>query len=433
LQDYVFQKAFFFQNITRMGKQMINDIRTEGKTDIVQMIRDENVQSCFQPIVSIAKRSIVGLEGLIRGLTGSPGEYVSPLELFETAERVDMTIELDRLCRWKTIRAFSEYYYRTTDYMLFLNIDSSVIDRVGGSNYLLKQTKEYGINPERIIIEINESKVTNTDSLVDFVKRYRSYGFLIAVDDLGTGFSNLDRVTMIRPEIIKIDRQLVSNLNRILYKQEVFKSLISLANRIGALVIAEGVEQISEVLSAMELGSHMQQGYYFSKPLFPSADVKLIPSVIMEETMKNYRIYMKDKAKVRHGAISGMNFVLDGIYKLFCEADFERFNELLEMVVNSNRGIECAYILDGNGLQVSETVCLKRFNNKKDSLYKPASRGFDHSSKKYYYELIYARMNKYITEPYTSLASGSRCITISKIFRDLTNRRFVLCLDFVDV
>jgi EAL domain-containing protein (putative c-di-GMP-specific phosphodiesterase class I) len=412
---------------------MINTIKNMEETDIAQMIRDGNIQACFQPVVSIARKTIVGLEGLIRGITGKPGEYVSPLQLFETAERYDMTIELDRLCRWKTIRAFSEYYYRTTDYMLFINIDSSVIDRAAGSDYLLMQTKEYGINPERVIIEINESKVTDTDTLVDFVKRYKSYGFLIAVDDLGTGFSNLDRVSMIRPEIIKIDRQLVSNLNRILYKQEVFKGLINLANRIGALVIAEGVEQIGEVLSALEFGSHMQQGYYFSKPLFPSGDVKLIPPVIMEETMKNYRIYMKEKAKVRRGAISGMNFVLDGIYKLFCEADSRHFDELLENVVNSNRGIECAYILDGNGLQVSESVCLTYSSNKKDSLYKPASRGFDHSSKKYYYELIYARMNKYITEPYTSLASGSRCITISKIFPDLTNRRFVLCLDFVDI
>ena len=123
-----------------------------------------------------------------------------------------------------------------------------------------------GINPRNVVIEISEINVLSNAVLKRFVDTYRQYGFMVALDDVGTGFSNMDRILLVRPDIIKIDISLVRNIHLDFYKQGVFKSLVILANKIGALVIAEGVEVEEEAIQVLRLGSHMIQGFHLSLP-----------------------------------------------------------------------------------------------------------------------------------------------------------------------
>lgn len=119
---------------------------------------------------------------------------------------------------------------------------------------------------DSIIEEINESMVKDINSLQTFISLHRSYGFIIAMDDIGAGHSNLNRVAIVRPDFLKIDRALVKDLDKEYYKQEVFKSLINLARNTGALVVAEGVEGMEEAIAAMDFGVDMIQGFHFSVP-----------------------------------------------------------------------------------------------------------------------------------------------------------------------
>jgi predicted signal transduction protein with EAL and GGDEF domain len=122
------------------------------------------------------------------------------------------------------------------------------------------------INPGNIVIEINESKVRDFEALRQFCDTYRRLGFMVALDDVGTGFSNMDRIPRVKPDIIKICNTLVRNIQNDYYKQGVIRSLISMSNMIGALVIAEGVETKEETIEILRLGGHMMQGYFFAKP-----------------------------------------------------------------------------------------------------------------------------------------------------------------------
>ncbi len=78
--------------------------------------------------------------------------------------------------------------------------------------------------------------------------------------------SNLDRISIIKPDILKIDKSLVQSAAGQYHSSEIVKSLVALAHRIGSLVIAEGVETANEAVIALELGVDMLQGYYFAKP-----------------------------------------------------------------------------------------------------------------------------------------------------------------------
>ena len=181
---------------------------TSDSINIGEMIHSRQLVTYFQPIVSIARKNICGFEGLIRGIDEENNVVISPSTLFQAADYQGLQVELDRACRETVIRTFATQCEKS-DILLFLNINSSILDRVVGSNYLANMVKYYGINPNTIVIEINESKVKENQLLKDFVDRYRSYGFLIALDDVGCGFSNLDRIPLFRPDIVKTDMSLV--------------------------------------------------------------------------------------------------------------------------------------------------------------------------------------------------------------------------------
>jgi hypothetical protein len=93
--------------------------------------------------------------------------------------------------------------------------------------------------------------------------------------------------------------------------------------------------------------------------------------------------------------------------------------------------IECLYLLDQDGVQVSETVFNSRkVSERKKYLFQPAPKMTDHSLKEYYYSLVYNGLERYVTEPYISLASGNLCVTVSGTFKDaLSQKMHVLCMD----
>ena len=88
----------------------------------------------------------------------------------------------------------------------------------------------------------------------------------MVLDDVGAGHSNLDRIPLFRPDVIKIDRSLITGVDGDFYKQETFKSLVSLSRRIGALVVAEGIETEAEAVTALELGADLLQGFFLGRP-----------------------------------------------------------------------------------------------------------------------------------------------------------------------
>ena len=399
---------------------------TISSPDILTILGQRKITAFFQQIVCVSKNCVCGLEGLIRGNTD--GALIAPKALFEAAEAQDITLQLDRLCRDCVLGDYYKFYPQHLDKLLFINIEASVLDKSVRSGYFNQQVKESGIHPGNIVVEINETKVKDGESLRQFIDIYRDAGFLIALDDVGAGFSNLDRIPVAKPDIIKIDTSLVRNIHRDYHRQEVFKSLIGLAGQIGAMVVAEGVETEEEALQALKLGAHMIQGFYFSRPCAlgntdPFYNPRIAP---LAERFHAYMMQsIREEMDKRMELFSLVKATVEGFTG--CGA----YEERLRGIVAMHDAIECAYVLDEAGIQCCDAVfrealCAARRRLTICSL----SAGTDHTMKSYYYRLMSESAAHNITEPYVSPVTGSLCVTVSMSFTCCDETRHILCLNF---
>lgn len=395
-----------------------------------EIISDNLLTAHFQEIISLSRKKIIGMEGLIRGISPSSDTLIPPVLLFEAAEHQNLSLELDRACRDTILKEFAQIHKQNSDLMLFLNLSASILDHAEGSNYLLSQVQQHGIRPRNVVIEISESNVLDSGALCRFGTTYRKLGFMLALDDVGTGFSNMDRILDIKPDIIKIDMALVSGIHDDYHKQGVFKSLVNLANIIGALVIAEGVETQEEAVQILKLGGSMMQGFFYSKPHAPQFETVEQTDSRIQTVIQDFNRQIRTKTKAEQEKNKQVDQLVASCIDELTTVDPHEFDSKLLQITWSFRNIECAYILDNDGIQISNTIRFCEEDDIKDNLiYYSASPGTDHTMEKYYYPMINANLKKYITEPYVSLATGNLCVTVSKIFAAQDGQEYILCLD----
>ncbi len=399
-----------------------------GTTALETIIARRMVATQFHPLVSVRKRSVIGFEALSRGIDPSSGEGISPFELFSQAARECRTLELDRLCRSLAIERFAAQTNLTDSGLLSLNIDPAILAEATGSGHLINRVRSAGLNPSGIMIEILESRINDAGALASFVRTYRDLGFLIAIDDIGTGFSNFERISLLKPDVLKLDKSLISRLGSEYHMRAIVRSIVTLSHRIGALVVAEGIETEEQAIIALELGVDMLQGYYFCTPqdsiplAMSMADEKLcsISRILKEQTIM--KIDSRKKRHVRYGAI-----ISDMIEALSAVPEND-FDTVLRGRVGKHEGIECAYIIDESGIQVSDTVFQVTPPPSSGFFFQPGRRGSDQSGKDYFF-LVASGLPRFTTEPYISLASRNLCITISAPFEDTQGRKRILCVD----
>jgi EAL domain-containing protein (putative c-di-GMP-specific phosphodiesterase class I) len=384
----------------------------------------------FQPICSIKTHSIFGAEALARGMDAE-GNVVSPAWLFAEASRLGVAGPYEMACRHRAIAAFSSSLAELDPLLLFMNLNLAVSDGEDDAARLLETTRQWSVPPQRIVVEVLESRFDDTQRLAAILNRFRELGFLLALDDVGAGHSNLDRVPLIQPDVLKVDRELVRHLDSDYYKQGVFKALVGLGRRIGALIVAEGVETEPEALTALALGADLLQGFYVSRPQPPQKLLQGRTATVMQALAERFKQHMVAETSRRRHKHRQYNVLVETLLcDLTCSPSVD-FNVVLQQAVRRTGAIECAYVLDETGIQVSETACRpNEVFGRSRRMFRPAPVGADHSLKEYYYMLLDAELPKYTTDPYVSLASGNLCQTISTCFRDgFNNRLYVLCVD----
>lgn len=394
------------------------------------MISRRSVVCHFQPLVMIRSRRVLAVEALCRGLDPVSGDIIPPGELFGAVRDQEQLIALDRLCRERSLEAFSRLSARHPELVLSLNFEASLLDMgVLGSGRLLSQVQACGLDPRQVIIEIVESRVRDSTALARFAQTHRGHGFLLALDDVGAGHSNLERVAVIKPDVIKIDRSIISGLDRHYYKQEVTRSLMNLAGRIGALVVAEGLETEDEAVAAVEIGADVLQGFYLGRPA-PLPDIDGACRRIIERLAARFRRHTIDKIGAKKKLHDRYGAVVSQIAEVMAGAGPDEFDLVLPRLMGLHKAIECIYVLDRNGRQISLTVCDQaRLRPQGAYVYRPAPKGADQSLKDYYL-LLAAGLPRYVSEPYISRATGNLCLTISTWFQARWGGRHIVCVDF---
>ena len=230
---------------------------------IFELVLSRQISSVYEPIVEVETRTVFGYEALARGPEGS--ELHSPYALFATATEQDLLFQLDCLCRQSGLRGARDL---PGGAKLFLNVRPTTIhDPAFRAESISKTLEACGLRPSDMVFEISEQEsIGNFDIFREVRDYYRRLGFQIALDDVGAGYASLEAVMEIRPEFIKVDRALCAKIDEDPGRQHLLRALQSLAERIGARIIGEGLDTLEELETLGRIGIHFGQGWLFGKP-----------------------------------------------------------------------------------------------------------------------------------------------------------------------
>lgn len=233
------------------------------KIQLLSILQEKNIRTVYQPIVSLRDGSILGYEALSRGPVGSLLE--SPVALFQVAMENNMVWELELLCRQKALERSKKFL---NGHLLFLNVDPNIINdekfRKGFTREFLKQ---FNIDPKKIIFEITEkSAIEDFENFRKVLTNYSDQGYKIAIDDTGSGYSGLKMLAETCPKYIKMDMDLIRNVDKNHLKQALLKTFQKFALMTNMSIIAEGIETEEELKTLVDLGIEYGQGYFIQKP-----------------------------------------------------------------------------------------------------------------------------------------------------------------------
>lgn len=250
--------------------------------DLVQAIKDEeagrdgSIYAVFQPQVDPATDKLTGFEALARMKSDILGD-ISPVEFIGVAERKRLITPLTRLILKKVsifvrrMREGSEKKVR-----IAVNISGADLMRSDFIEDITSLIDSLGIEKSDLEFEITESVILDDFAMAnEKLGILRDRGILISLDDFGTGFSSLSRLRELNVDIVKIDKLFVDNI--LIKKREtlILSEIISMVHKQGLRTVAEGVETEEQKTFLAEAGCDVIQGYYYSRPLQPSAALEL--------------------------------------------------------------------------------------------------------------------------------------------------------------
>jgi EAL domain-containing protein (putative c-di-GMP-specific phosphodiesterase class I) len=219
----------------------------------------------FQPVLSLQSMSVIGYEALGRELVDGEVRSLGPF-FHDHSVPEGLQIALDRQLRGMAFQKMVEEQYRGC---LFINLKPGWIHRMFSETRTLptlEMLKRAGLPGRQLVVEITEESFTGKlKELKEIIDIYRSHGCLIAVDDVGSGFSSLDRIAMFKPDIIKMDLKIVKKSVVHDGYKALLRSFSIIAEQMGASLLVEGVETVADLNNAMGAGARYVQGFLFSE------------------------------------------------------------------------------------------------------------------------------------------------------------------------
>jgi EAL domain-containing protein (putative c-di-GMP-specific phosphodiesterase class I) len=242
-------------------QKMQADFQTRCR--LQDVLLGHQITTVFQPIVDLLRGGLLGFEALSRGPAGTQAH--SPISLFEAAAATDLVFELDRHCRRRALRTARDL---PMPHRLFINVvPASMYDPDFQGASLIRLLEGLGLSPERIVLEVSEQyAIENYTLFVEALQNFTHLGFSIAVDDIGAGYSGLEKIAHLNPRYLKFDMQLVRDIDRSHVKREMARALKTFADKMDSQIIAEGIEREGEQQACVDLGIDYGQGYLLARP-----------------------------------------------------------------------------------------------------------------------------------------------------------------------
>jgi len=220
----------------------------------------------FQPVFELPALRIWGYECLMRAFDAA-GELINPGQLIGWARGENLIFMLDRVCREMHIANAARAPVPAHCRFLINFLPSVIYDPEVCLRTTLAAAEANALDAGRVIFEVVETEVIeDREHLRGILDHYRSYGFGVALDDIGAGHSGLQLLGDLSPDLIKIDRELIARAPASSIHYAICRSLVDIARGENKLVLAEGVEKASELELVRQLGVDLVQGYLFGRP-----------------------------------------------------------------------------------------------------------------------------------------------------------------------
>ena len=251
----------------------------QEQAGIVKKILDENrFFYNFQPIVSAADGSIFAYEALMRAKIEP---FISPLDIIKYATHLDRLIDIEKATFFNVLDFVRTNSSDFEGRKVFINsIPGNTLkgeDAKQLTNLLIERRGQ-------IVVEMTEQSEADDDELENLKERYADMGVELAVDDYGTGYSNIVNLLRYTPDYVKIDRMLLTGIQNNPQKQHFVKDIVLFAHDNHFKVLAEGIETTEELQTVIHLGVDLIQGYYTAKP--SPVVIRNIPENICGEILK---------------------------------------------------------------------------------------------------------------------------------------------------
>ena len=254
----------------------------ELENDLRQALANQELSLCYQPIIALGDRSLLGFEALIRWQHPIQGS-IPAIKFIPLAENAGLILPIGDWVLAQTCRQLAcwqkEYAFLPEVANLVITINVSIV-QITEQNYIKKLDRillETGINPSCLKLEITERMLldpnVNTQKTLLQIKQRN---IKLSIDDFGTGYSSLSYLHRLPIDNLKIDRSLINKINRDRESQEIVNTIITLADSLQIKAIAKGVETKEQLQQLQALGCKYAQGYYFAEPL----NLKSVKSVL---------------------------------------------------------------------------------------------------------------------------------------------------------
>lgn len=230
--------------------------------DLYSAITQGNIRSCYQPLIDLHTKHIVGFEALARWTHPTLGN-ISPERFISIAETCDLINELTEHLIREAVTAACQW---PEDLILAVNIPPSQLRDDRLPSRIVTILREIGLSPRRLEIEVTESALVQDIKDVQVVlNKLRNAGIRIALDDFGTGYSSLYHLQNFHIDKIKIDRSFIANMETEPGAAAIVRALLGLGNGLGLTITAEGVEKKSQALALLSEGCQQAQGYLYGR------------------------------------------------------------------------------------------------------------------------------------------------------------------------
>jgi EAL domain-containing protein (putative c-di-GMP-specific phosphodiesterase class I) len=238
---------------------------------LIDMLRENRLTSHFQPLFTASSPTHFACEALLRG-HDRDGAPIAAGAIFKAASDAALAFQTDLRARLSAVELFAE---ARLPGKLFINFSPTAIYDPA---YCLRRTvsriHDLGLDPARVVFEVIESEQhTSLNHLRGILSFYRAEGFGVALDDVGAGYNGLAALDALQPDYVKIDMQLVRDIDTKPGKALLVGHLIGACAKLGIRTIAEGIETDRELKTLRGLGADYVQGYHLARPA-PAESIK---------------------------------------------------------------------------------------------------------------------------------------------------------------